>query len=31
MIRIQNPSSFVKDPESTAMNPESKTVLDYLI
>ena len=30
-IRIQNPSSFVKDPESTAMNPESKTVLDYLI
>ena len=28
---IQNPSSFVKDPESTAMNPESKTVLDYLI
>ena len=31
MIRIQNPSSFVKDPESTAMNPESKTVWDYLI
>ena len=31
MIRIQNPISFVKDPESTAMNPESKTVLDYLI
>ena len=30
-IRIQNPSFFVKDPESTAMNPESKTVLDYLI
>ena len=30
-IRIQDPSSFDKDPESTAMSPESKTVLDYLI
>ena len=29
-IGIQNPSSFDKDPESTAWNPESKTILHFL-
>jgi len=29
-IGIQNPSSFDKDPESTAWDPESKTILNFL-
>ena len=29
-IGIQNPSSFDKDPESTAWDPESKTILHFL-
>ena len=29
-IRIRNPGSFDKDPESSTLDQESKTVLDFL-